>query len=81
MVGVRNTTRLVFLEEVVCDCKKRLTGFQTGDPNRAYKIEFEFKTPYYREIEDYIHEKYKATPEWVEAELKEIIKEIENYKP
>ena len=46
----------------------------------AYKFEFQFKTPYYTEIEDYIHEKYGESHEWVKVGLNEIIAVIKNYK-
>ena len=60
--------------------KGRLSGYQTGDPNREYTLEYQFLTPHFREIEKHIHKKFKNRSEWVQASTEEIIKEIENYK-
>ena len=62
------------------DWKSRLTSYQTGDPDRAYKMEFYLLTPYFREIESYIHEKFESKHEWVQGALEAIRREIENYK-
>jgi site-specific DNA-methyltransferase (adenine-specific) len=60
--------------------KTRLSSYQIGDKDRDYKMIYTFATTQYREIEKYIHEKFKNLHEWVEAKPEEIIKEIENYK-
>ena len=62
------------------DYKSRFNSYQTSDPFRAYKLKFYFLTPYYREIEKYIHKKFNALGEWVHADLENIKKEIKNYK-
>ena len=61
--------------------ERRLSSYQTGDPDRAYKIEYSFHTPHFRAIESYIHEKYDNKHEWVSGALKDIINDIENYQP
>jgi len=61
--------------------KSRLNSYQTGDPDRAYKMEFHYLTPYFREIEQHIHERFENKREWVQAELSDIREAIENYKP
>ena len=62
------------------DYKARLNSYQTSDPYRSYKLEYKMLTPLFREIEKYIHNTFENRFEWVKADLKEIIKEIENYK-
>ena len=62
------------------DWKSRLTSYQTGDPDRAYKMEFYHLTPCFREIESYIHENFESKHEWVQGALEAIRREIENYK-
>ena len=62
------------------DYKSRFNSYQTSDPFRAYKLKFYFLTPYYREIEKYIHKKFNALGEWVHADLENIKRAIENYK-
>jgi hypothetical protein len=57
-----------------------LNGYQTSDPNRAYKKEFVLHTSKYREIEKHIHEKFENRHEWVRANLKDIIEEIKDYE-
>ncbi len=63
------------------DWKLRLNNYQTGDPDRAYICEFHYLTPCYREIEKAVHDKFENKHEWVRAELKDIKKFIESYKP
>ena len=58
----------------------RLNSYQTSDPDRSYKIEYKFETPFFREIEKFIHNKFENKHEWVKAELNEIIAEIKSYK-
>ena len=62
------------------DYKARLNSYQTSDPFRGYKLEYKIHTPLFREVEKYIHEKFNNMFEWVKADLKDIINEIENYK-
>ena len=61
------------------DYKARLNNYQTSDPYRNYKLEYKIHTPLFREMEQYIHNKFENMFEWVKADLKEIITEIENY--
>ncbi len=56
--------------------KQRLNGYQTSDPNRGFKLEFNIKTENYREIESEVHKYFNANYEWVDAELKEIVNKI-----
>ena len=60
--------------------ENRLNSYQTSDPDRSYKIEFKFETPFFRDIEKFIHNKFENKHEWVKGELKDIIGEIEKYK-
>ena len=47
---------------------------------REYKIEFEILTPYFREIEDHIHNhEFKFSYEWVSGKLEDIIKAIKEF--
>ncbi len=62
------------------NAQSRLVAYQTADPERAYKIKYKLKTPYFREIEQHIHEIFPNKHEWVQGELDDIIKAIENYK-
>ena len=62
------------------DWASRLNSYQTSDPDRQYKLEFKFETPQFRETESHIHEKFENKHEWVNANLKDIIDEIKNYK-
>ena len=65
---------------IASNVEKRLSSYQTADPDRAYKIEYSFHTPHFRAIESYIHDKYDNKHEWVSGELQDIIKDIENYR-
>ena len=65
---------------IASDVNNRLNNYQTGDPNRAYQLEFSFLTPYFRQIEKYIHDKFPNKHEWVSGNLQDIKKEIENYQ-
>ena len=65
---------------VASDWKTRLNSYQTSDPNRAYEIEYKIHTPFFREIEKHIHEKFENRHEWVRASLQDIIEEIKNYE-
>ncbi|MCY4275462.1 MAG: GIY-YIG nuclease family protein, partial [Gammaproteobacteria bacterium] len=62
------------------NAQSRLVAYQTGDPERAYKIKYKLETPYFREIEKHIHEIFPNKYEWVQGELNDIIKAIENYR-
>ena len=55
------------------DVERRLNGYQTGCPNRAFKVEYKKYFSNYREVENEIHSKFKYKAEWVEGNLKEII--------
>ena len=63
------------------DWKLRLNSYQTSDPERSYEKEFYYLTPYYRQIEAAVHDKFENTHEWVRAELEEIKQFVEGYKP
>ena len=65
---------------IASDTKSRLNSYQTSDPDRGYKIEHSKHTHLFRKIEQYIHDKYENKHEWIKADLKDIIHEIENYK-
>ncbi len=60
--------------------KDRLNSYQTSDPERQYKLEFKIETPLFRETEKYIHETFPNKHEWVQGELKQITKAIEEYQ-
>ena len=62
------------------DYKTRLNSYQTSDPDRAYKMEYLYLTPRFRETEKYIHNLFDNKFEWIKANLKDIKKEIKNYK-
>ncbi|MBC6399744.1 MAG: GIY-YIG nuclease family protein [Ekhidna sp.] len=64
---------------IASDVKSRLGSYQTGDPDRSYKLEYSLHTPHFRAIENYIHKKYDNKREWVQGELKDIQRDIENY--
>lgn len=57
----------------------RLTAYQTGDPDRRYKLEFSYETHLFREIEAHIHEHFENEMEWVSEDLKAIKREIRNF--
>lgn len=63
------------------DWKARLNSYQTSDPERQYRMEFKMQTPWFRETERYIHDKFDNRHEWVTANKDEIINEIRGYKP
>ena len=60
--------------------KAKLNNYQTSDPDRGYKLRHIKYTYSFREIEKFIHEKYKNKHEWVTGNLQDIINDIENYK-
>jgi len=45
-----------------------------------YKIEYKWKTTWFREIEKHIHNKCPNKHEWVQVELDQIIQSIKDYK-
>ncbi len=63
------------------NAQSRLVAYQTADPERAYKIEYKMETPYFRELEKHIHDRFQNKHEWVQADLKDIKQEMINYKP
>ena len=66
---------------IASNVNSRLNSYQTADPDREYKLEYSMLTPYYREIEAYIHAKFNNKHEWVSGALADIIDEMEKYKP
>ena len=64
---------------IASDLKSRLNSYQTSDPLREYKLEHNITTPYFREMENHIHNKFKFSHEWVNGNLQDIIKEIDNF--
>ena len=64
---------------IASNVKNRLNSYQTADPERKYKLEYAHLTPYFREIEAYIHEKYRNKHEWVKGNLEDIKKDIEHH--
>ncbi len=65
---------------IASDYKKRLNSYQTSDPYRNYKLEYQIHTHLFREIEKHIHDRFDNMFEWVKADLNDIISTIENYK-
>ena len=61
------------------DYKTRLNSYQTSDPDRAYKMEYFYLTPHFRETEKYIHNLFDNKFEWIKANLEDIVQKIENY--
>ena len=62
------------------DYKTRLNSYQTSDPDRAYKMEYFYLTPHFRETEKYIHNLFDNKFEWIKGNLKDIVQKIKNYK-
>ena len=60
--------------------KQRLNSYQTADPLRQYKMEYDYLTPCFREIEKHIHDTFPNLLEWVQSPKEEIVKEIEGYE-
>ena len=54
------------------DWERRLSSYQTGDPGRQYHLEFKFLTPWFRETEQHIHDKFPNKHEWVKGDLNAI---------
>ena len=63
------------------DWERRLSSYQTGDPGRQYHLEFKFLTPWFRETEQHIHDKFPNKHEWVKGDLNAIIGAIKTHKP
>lgn len=61
--------------------KSSLNFYQASDPEKQYKLEFKFETPWFRSTKFHIHDKFENKHEWVKGNLKDIIDEIKNYKP
>ncbi len=61
------------------DWKARLNSYQTSDPERQYKMEYNLETPQFRETEKHIHDSFPNKHEWVQGDLDEIIGAIEEY--
>lgn len=66
---------------VAKDLESRLASYQIADPERAYKIEYSKETPYYNEIEKYIHQEFDNKREWVSGDVNDIRKAIERWSP
>ncbi len=62
------------------NCESRLNSYQIADPNRDYKLEYKRLTPFYREVEKHIHNKFPNKHEWVQGKIENIKKEILKYK-
>ena len=65
---------------VARDAKSRLKSYHTGDPNRAYTLEYSLCTEHYRPLERHIHQTFESRHEWVRAPLQDIIDEIKSYR-
>ena len=61
------------------DIKSRLNSYQTSDPHRSYKLEYQIYTEKYREIEKQIHKTFDSKHEWVRADLNIIIEQLKSY--
>lgn len=66
---------------IASDWKSRLNSYQTSDPEREYKAEYKLLTPWFRETEQYIHDKFPNKHEWVQGELEDIIEAIKDHEP
>ncbi len=44
----------------------RLNSYQTSDPDRGYKLEYSVLTPYFTELEKYIHDILPNKYEWIQ---------------
>ncbi len=61
--------------------KSRFSSYQTADPDRNFALEYQKATPYFIEIEKFIHNKYPNKYEWVQGNIEDIINDIENFTP
>ena len=66
---------------IASNVKSRLNSYQTSDPDRQYKLEYSISTEHYRELEQYIHSTFDNKHEWIKTNKKDIITEMEEYKP
>ena len=64
---------------IASDYKARLNSYQTSDPLRQYKLEYQILTSHFRELEKHIHDVFDNLMEWVKASKEQIIKEIEEF--
>ena len=71
----------IILWYIAKDGETRLNSYQTSDPGRSYQLEFQHLTPWFRETERHIHDKFDNRHEWVAGNMAEIIKEIRSYQP
>lgn len=71
----------VYKVGVAKNAEARLNNYQTGDPQRRYKLEFKKLTPEYKTLEPYIHRKFNGDHEWVPGDLTAIINAIKSYRP
>lgn len=62
-------------------CETILNFYQASDPDRQYKLEFKFETPWFRSIECHVRKNFEHRHEWVKGDLMDIIDLIKNYKP
>ncbi len=63
---------------IASNIKNRLGAYQTADPERNYKLEYEVETAQYRELEKHIHHKFENQFEWVWTKnITDIITEME----
>jgi len=63
---------------ITFDMKRRLSHYQTSDPERGYQVDYSHHTPQFRAIEKAIHTDpaFRARGEWVKGELDLIIRKI-----
>lgn len=66
---------------IASDWKSRLNSYQTSDPERQYKTEYTRLTPWFRETEQYIHDRFPNKHEWVQGNLDEIVEAIRSHRP
>jgi len=64
------------------DAYDRVNYFQTGDPERAYSLEYKIATPNAAATEKHMHKTFGADHEWIAGvSLETLIKAIESYDP
>ena len=63
---------------ITSDMKRRLSHYQTSDPERGYQVDYSHHTPQFRAIEKAIHTDpaLRVRGEWVKGELDLIIRKI-----
>lgn len=62
------------------DVKARPNSYQTSDPDLRFQLEYSRQTPHFRELETYLHQKFKNKHEWVLGQLDDIKYEIDNFE-